>query len=427
MNRTQDSTAFQLHPQPDDVQPQNQETLDDDVLLFDDEPDHRGDTPHESVTWKVLVVDDDEQVHSVTRLALKNFKFDDKRLEILSAYSAAQARKVLEKNQDTAVIFLDVVMESDEAGLELIHYIRRNLNNQQIRIILRTGQPGSVPELSIVEGYDINDYKTKTELTQAKLFSALVTAIRSYRDIVTVEQSRHEIELLNRRLVDFNQELERQVELRTQELQEKNRRLEQEIKARMQTQRRLESVNNQLDKANRKLSFWANFDELTTLSNRRCFDKYLGQLWRQAFRDQNPICIVLADIDYFKQYNDNYGHLAGDECLKKVGLAFRDIVERPLDLAARYGGEEFVVVLHDTDMDGGEVVAERLRAAIQELKLPHKYSSVSDYISMSFGVSALVPSPKMSHEALLARADGALYRAKQAGRNQVLQHQSEED
>lgn len=373
--------------------------------------------------WKVLVVDDEEQVHKVTRLALKKFSFDHRSLEILSAYSAKEAEKILRSNQDTAVVFLDVVMESNDAGLKLIHFIRTQLNNQHVRIILRTGQPGQAPELSIVEDYDINDYKTKTELTQAKLFSALITAIRSYRDIVTVEESRQEIEKLNRRLQRFNVELEQKVQARTQELEKQNKRLEQEIEARLHAQRRLEAANSQLNQANRKLSFWANFDELTTLSNRRCFDKYLEQLWRQAFREQQSLCIILSDIDYFKEFNDNYGHLAGDDCLKRVGIAFRDVVERPLDLAARYGGEEFVIVLHDTDIKGGMVVAQKIHYAIDALKIKHQGSSVSDHISMSLGVTAIIPRPGISCEMLIAQADSALYQAKGSGRNQVIQFQ----
>ena len=410
-----------------------QEPLDSLLESEDDEVIFNEDGPFEAVlvaddlslypqgTWKVLVVDDEEQVHKVTRLALKKFKFDDRTLEILSAYSAEEAEQLLKQNQDTAVVFLDVVMESNDAGLKLIKFIRSQLNNQHIRIILRTGQPGTAPELSIVEDYDINDYKTKTELTQAKLFAALITAIRSYRDIVTVEENRQEIERLNQRLQNFNFELEQQVQTRTQELEEKNQHLEQEIEARLNAQRRLEAANTQLDQVNRKLSFWANFDELTTLSNRRCFDQYFEQLWRQAFREQQSLCVVLSDIDYFKEFNDSYGHLAGDDCLRQVGITFRDVIERPLDMAARYGGEEFVIVLHDTDVNGGMVVAEKLRQAIVGLKISHQGSSISEYLSMSLGVASMIPSPGIHFETLLAQADSALYQAKRLGRNQVMQ------
>ena len=411
-------------------EPANAHTEEEDELLFSDEESTSEEVTSKSYqpqilgTWKVLVVDDEEPVHAVTKLALKNFTFDKRSLEIISAYSAEEAQEVLLENLDTAVVFLDVVMESDHAGLDLIKFIRRTLNNHQIRIILRTGQPGLVPELSIVEGYDINDYKSKTELTQTKLFSALITAIRSYRDIIHVEESRQQIEDLNEKLQNFNQELERQVKARTQELEEKNQLLQQEVKARQTAQRRLEAVNAQLDQANRKLSFWANFDELTSLSNRRCFDKYLGQLWRQAFRDQEPLSIVLADIDFFKQFNDHYGHLSGDDCLKQVGLAFREVIVRPLDLAARYGGEEFIVVLHSTDIEGGDVVAHRLREAIEKLQIPHSQSGVSDHITMSFGVASVVPSPELHHEQLISKADQALYQAKKQGRNQVINFES---
>ncbi|MEO0853941.1 MAG: response regulator receiver protein, partial [Cyanobacteria bacterium J06648_11] len=126
-------------------------------------------------SWKVLVVDDEEQVHAVTRLALKNFAFEERPLEIISAYSKAEAQKVIDVNPDTAVLLLDVVMESDRAGLELVQYIRESLKNLFVRIILRTGQPGAAPESTVIEGFDINDYKAKTELTQQKLVSTMIT------------------------------------------------------------------------------------------------------------------------------------------------------------------------------------------------------------------------------------------------------------
>ncbi len=394
---------------------------DGDTTLFQDDLEEASrPSPSSAKTWKVLVVDDEEQVHSVTRLALKKFSFDEKPLELLTAYSAQEAQTLLQQHHDTAVILLDVVMESDHAGLELVRYVRQNLQNHNIRIILRTGQPGLAPELSIVEGHDINDYKTKTELTQPKLFSALTTAIRSYRDILTVEESRQQIEVLNQKLTALNQDLENKVLARTRELEAKNRQLKQEIAARIEAQRKMESMNRELDKANQKLSFWANFDELTSLSNRRSFDKYLEQLWRQGYREQRCLCIVLCDVDFFKQYNDTYGHLAGDYCLRKVGLAFREIISRPLDLAARFGGEEFVIVLYDTDIRGGEKVAQRLQSKLKELKIEHSCSTVSEYVSISIGVVAMVPSNQVKIETLLSQADTALYEAKAKGRNQII-------
>ena len=130
--------------------------------------------------WRILVVDDDPEVHAVTRLALKNLQFSGRGVEILNASSAAQARVVLETEDDIAIALLDVVMETDDAGLRLVQYIRTELKNATLRIILRTGQPGQAPEEEVIVTYDINDYKAKTELTVQKLFTTTVTALRAY-------------------------------------------------------------------------------------------------------------------------------------------------------------------------------------------------------------------------------------------------------
>ncbi|MBQ0796693.1 DUF3369 domain-containing protein [Zhongshania sp.] len=143
-----------------------------------------------SKPWKLLIVDDEEVVHSVTHLALDGFNIDGQGLEFISAYSGAEARNILREHSDIAVILLDVVMETDRAGLDLVHFIRRDLKNRLVRIILRTGQPGQSPEQEVITKYDINDYKEKTELTRQKLFSAVYTSLRSYGDLYALEQNR---------------------------------------------------------------------------------------------------------------------------------------------------------------------------------------------------------------------------------------------
>lgn len=146
--------------------------------------------------WKILIVDDDEEVHSVTRLVLRNKILLDRKLELLSAHSAAQAKAILMDDSDIAVILLDVVMETDNAGLELARWIRADLGNRNVRIILRTGQPGQAPEEDVITQYEINDYKEKTELTRGKLLSTIITALRGYKDLRTIEQSRQGMELI---------------------------------------------------------------------------------------------------------------------------------------------------------------------------------------------------------------------------------------
>ena len=140
--------------------------------------------------WILLVVDDEESVHQVTRLALRDLVYNGRSLSILSAHSAAQARSILEDTPGIAVILLDVVMETDHAGLELARYIRQDLKNHDCRIVLRTGQPGQAPEMDIISNYDINDYKDKTELTAQKLYTLMLACLRSYRDIEVLHNSR---------------------------------------------------------------------------------------------------------------------------------------------------------------------------------------------------------------------------------------------
>lgn len=141
-------------------------------------------------TWKIMIVDDDEFVHQVTVLTLADYRFENHRLEYVHAYSAAEARRLLAEHPDTAVIVLDVVMETENAGLDFARYVRQEARNFMVRIILRTGQPGQAPERTVITDYDINDYRNKAELSEQRLFTSLTTAIRSYRDLLTVEQGR---------------------------------------------------------------------------------------------------------------------------------------------------------------------------------------------------------------------------------------------
>jgi two-component system sensor histidine kinase ChiS len=156
---------------------------DDDVVFADEADDGTGPADANGSSWKLLVVDDEAAVHDVTRLALAAFSFEGRPLRLLSAYSAAEAETMLAKHPDTAVILLDVVMETDAAGLEFVHHVRTVEKNHLVRIILRTGQPGHAPENRVIVEYDINDYKHKADLTSQRLFTAVIGALRSYRDL----------------------------------------------------------------------------------------------------------------------------------------------------------------------------------------------------------------------------------------------------
>jgi len=153
----------------------------------------------------IMIIDDEKEVHDVTRMVLSDYTFEGRAINFLSAYSAAEAKVIMSENNDIALILLDVVMEKDDSGLKLVQYIRESLNNKMVRIILRTGQPGQAPEQEVISNYDINDYKSKTELTIQKLYTTITSSLRSYRDLKTIEHHRIEIEAksrLNKQLLD---------------------------------------------------------------------------------------------------------------------------------------------------------------------------------------------------------------------------------
>ncbi len=164
----------------------------------------------------------------------------------------------------------------------------------------------------------------------------------------------------------------------------------------------------------------SNTDGLTKIANRHRLDQYLQNEWLRMKREKAPLALIMADLDYFKLYNDLYGHLAGDDCLKTVAKVLSEHIHRPSDLAARFGGEEFTVVLPNTDLKGASVVASKIREAVENKKIIHENSPVSDFVTVSLGVTATVPENSIKLEDFLATADKLLYRAKKEGKNRVV-------
>jgi len=202
-----------MKPENSDELFKKESILKDDEKLFADEPEleeEAEEKPEKKTAgrWKVLVVDDEEDIHSVTRMALKSFTYQDKEIEFLDTFSGEDSKPVLKENPDIAVILLDVVMETNTAGLELVKFIRDELGNRFTQIILRTGYPGYAPEREVIVSYDINDYKTKTELTSFKLFTLILASLRAYRAVTELEGLRLD--------------LENKVKERTSELEQKN-------------------------------------------------------------------------------------------------------------------------------------------------------------------------------------------------------------
>lgn len=166
---------------------------DDDALFFADEGEDQEEAG-DNDRWKVLIVDDESEIHSVTRLVLDQLLFMGKGIQMISAHSGAEARQIISDDHEIGLILLDVVMETDHAGLDVVKYIREELKNKNVRIILRTGQPGQAPERDVIENYDINDYKNKTELTSEKLFTLTYAGLRSYSDIMHIVRSQRGLE-----------------------------------------------------------------------------------------------------------------------------------------------------------------------------------------------------------------------------------------
>ncbi|HTD29302.1 MAG TPA: diguanylate cyclase, partial [Xanthomonadaceae bacterium] len=319
------------------------------IQLHDDEPDP---APPEGPPWKVLVVDDDPEIHEVTRLNLRRLLFRDRPVALLPALSARAARAVLLQQPDVALALIDVVMETEHAGLDLIRFIRSKPNNPAIRLVLRTGQPGQAPQEKVIVEYEIDGYSAKTEMTATKLVTTVITALRGY-------EAMHALALLN-------QELEQRVAARTSELE--------------------------------KLAM---LDALTGLANRRHFEARAAVEVSDARRQESPLTLFALDIDHFKWVNDAHGHAAGDLVLQQVAQAISRAV-RPGDLVARIGGEEFAVVLPGTQSDDAFVVAERIRSSIEAMRIQTGETLIA--VTTSIGVASLAVMED-HFAAVLARAD----------------------
>lgn len=175
----------------------------------------------------------------------------------------------------------------------------------------------------------------------------------------------------------------------------------------------------QLQAANKQLKLIVNIDGLTQIANRRRFDDYLQMEWQRHQREKIPLALLLIDIDFFKNYNDYYGHQQGDDCLIQVAQTLEKVPKRATDLVARYGGEEFVAILPNTNTQKALIVAESMREAIAALNIPHAQSNVSNRVTISLGIASLIPSSENNLEDLICQADRALYKAKKQGRNTV--------
>ncbi|MGC4019280.1 MAG: diguanylate cyclase [Muricomes sp.] len=212
-------------------------------------------------------------------------------------------------------------------------------------------------------------------------------------------------EIMTVKLVEVNAHLDELVNQRTKDLAESNRKIE--------------SQNLELERRNQTLQKLSFRDPLIGIWNRRKYDQMIDQEWRRCLREQRPMAILFLDIDYFKRFNDFYGHKEGDECLIKVGQALRNSLSRSTDMLARYGGEELIVLLPGSSKEEAIKTADMLRKRVENLAIPHENSPTGDYVTVSIGCTSAVPAMNSSYQDLFNIADEALYQAKNAGRNQV--------
>jgi signal transduction histidine kinase len=205
LNQRGGNTMTQRNTEP--IESPTETLQDEEELELVEESDGQVEANLEPEPWILLIVDDEEEVHRVTRLVLGQYTFEGRRLKFLSACNAVQAQEILAQNSQIAVVLLDVVMETEHAGLDVARYIRQELDNHFVRIILRTGQPGQAPENRVILEYDINDYKEKTELTTTKLYTTITTALRSFRDLWIIERSKERLRYAYSALEEAHREL----------------------------------------------------------------------------------------------------------------------------------------------------------------------------------------------------------------------------
>ena len=218
-------------------------------------------------------------------------------------------------------------------------------------------------------------------------------------------------------------ELEEKVTERTAELQdalEMQKHLNSELS---EKSLKLDQAYAELRAANDQLQHQANTDALTGLANRRYFNKLLAHEYRRSIRGRQPLPVLMSDLDNFKAFNDHYGHLQGDDCLKAIADVFNQVFSRSTDVVARYGGEEIIVVLPDTDIDEAARLAESLRASVEALRLPHAGNGSFEVVTISIGAVSLIPDITESVDSITQKADKALYQAKERGRNKVCFYQ----
>jgi len=314
----------------------------------------------------VLLVDDQAIIGEAIRRALAS----ESDIDFHYCSQPDEAVAVAERTKPT-VILQDLVMPGTD-GLTLVRRYRENAATRDIPIIvLSTKEEPTMKSAAFAAG--ANDYLVKLP-DSIELIARIRYHSRSYLNLLQRDEAYRALRQSQQQLLETNLELQR----------------------------------------------LTNSDGLTGLSNRRYFDEYLGAEWKRAQREQTQLALLMIDVDAFKAYNDTYGHVAGDEVLRRVASVIRENCTRPADLPARFGGEEFSMILPGTSPGGARLLAEKVRRAIETLRIPHAGSPTSGFVTVSIGGAVIVPDGDANFSGLVEAADAGLYQAKRNGRNQVV-------
>ncbi|MEF3697848.1 GGDEF domain-containing response regulator [Desulfolutivibrio sp.] len=314
---------------------------------------------------KILVVDDSRSQTMLLGGILRGAGYED----IVEAHDAVSALRILEEgvgrngDSDVDLILMDIVMPEMD-GIEATKRLKADERFRDVPVIMVTVRD-EVASLERALEAGANDYISKP-VNRLELCARVRSVLRLKEEI------------------DRRKARERELEALTE---------------------RLEQLSNQ--------------DGLTSVSNRRRFEEVYDKEWLRARRDNMPLALLMIDIDFFKAFNDTYGHLRGDCCLKAVAEAICTVLKRPGDFVARFGGEEFVVILPATDETGALAIAEEIRENVRSLDIEHASSTAADHITVSIGAASVTPRVDQGGKALLLASDGALYQAKTNGRNRV--------
>lgn len=313
----------------------------------------------------VLLVDDQAMVAEAVRRALDGTE------DIFFHYCQDPTKAVKMANELRPTLILQDLVMPEVDGLMMVRFFRANPATAQVPIIvLSTKEEPEIKSKAFSMG--ANDYIVKLP---DKI--ELIARIRYHSQAYISQKQRDEA-----------------------------------FRALQESQERLAAANKELEKL-------SSLDGLTGIPNRRRFDEVLDQEWHRAMRNKTPLSLIMLDIDFFKLYNDHYGHQGGDDCLKRVANTLDETVHRESDIIARYGGEEFAAILPETLINGAIEVAENMRFNIQEKKIAHAKSKVNEHVSISVGAATIIPEREALPAALIAAADKALYNAKENGRNRV--------